>query len=61
MIKYVAVEKMTGGWEIVHEYITTKLNDKFVLPRVLKMWLHKADRIYRVYPDNSCEILKGRW
>lgn len=61
-IKYVVVETLFDKWklgfEVVHTYPTTKANDRFTFPRIMRMWESKASRIYRVYPDSTCDIIK---
>ncbi len=57
---YLIIESMFGT-EIIHRYPTDKRNDRFTRPRIMRMWKAKANRIYLVYPDSTCEIIKGEW
>ena len=58
MVLYVLVFSQPGGWEIVEKFRemgnTDVVYKAFVLP-----FSRKANRVYRVYADNSCDILKG--
>ncbi len=56
-VMYVVIVDL-GFTEERYDYITTKANAKFTEPRVLRKWLQKACRIYKVYSDSSCDVIK---
>lgn len=55
---YLAIEVKDFGTEVEHRFPTTKADDKFTFPRVMNMWLKKAKRLYRVYANGTCDIIK---
>jgi len=56
---YILIYVQDGGWEITEQYREIA-NGNAVYQSIVKPLLSKADRVYRVYGDDTCDILKGK-
>lgn len=58
--KYMII-KQVEYHEEVYDIWCSKANQPRTEPRIKAIYMHRPDviRIYRVYADNSCEIIKG--
>ena len=55
---YLVIFVQDGGWEIVLQF-TEIANGNAVYNSIVKPLTHKANRVYEVYPDSTCRVLKG--
>ena len=55
---YILIYVQPGGWEIALRFREIAGEDA-VYKSIVKPLSFKADRVYKVHSDDTCEVLKG--